>query len=705
MNIQKLINKNNWPKIYNLIITDKIDPNTKISNGNTITHLAAINNNSKIIKYLLKTHIISLEQSNDEGNSPIFLLAQYSYLDLLKICLTQNPNFLNLTNNNNQSILNILYNNFTFLKYILKLNPQIIIEDNIITKNIDDSKIKNDVNYNIIKLLLNNIKNNYNDSLLSYSISKNKIHISNLLIKNNYDVNQLDLSYQSPLFHAINILNYDLINLLISKNCNINYNGPEGDTNPMIFAIKNNIFKLIDLLLENNFDINSPDRYLNTSTHYALQNNQIKLSTIAKFIYLGDLNKNNINNQTPLHFLIKNYNFEDYNILIKNKKLNIFIKDNSNKRPIDYLLENNIHDFIDIIVDNYSSLINKNLYCKNINNQSCKEEIKKYIFKTKRSIPASDDDIKIKMIITQQNDFGLFNSDSFHNIIYLIILLKKYKNIGIPFQYPINDKIINDQILLNNNLFTSDSELIIFNLVKIYSEYFYDILPYLIIWKSKSQYFIHNNLGFLLKKCLLSNNIRFIIIKLTLITGTNSTHANVILYDKLNNTLERFEPYGTIPYLDFNELNLFIEKFGRENINEDLKFYNPTDILGNIGLQTISNDGEQIVKNLGDPAGFCLAWTLWYLEMRFNNPDVEPKLLIKDVVNNITDNSDINKDKLFIKFIRNYAVELDKEKNKFLKELGVDDNNIYNLVYSEDDLGKILKGVYREFDMIVEERY
>ena len=57
INIKKLINNNNWDKISNLIKLNKIDLGKKINDGNTIVHLATINNNDSIIKYLLNNNI------------------------------------------------------------------------------------------------------------------------------------------------------------------------------------------------------------------------------------------------------------------------------------------------------------------------------------------------------------------------------------------------------------------------------------------------------------------------------------------------------------------------------------------------------------------------------------------------------------------------------------------------------------------------
>jgi hypothetical protein len=90
----------------------------------------------------------------------------------------------------------------------------------------------------------------------------------------------------------------------------------------------------------------------------------------------------------------------------------------------------------------------------------------------------------------------------------------------------------------------------VYELANLYNHYFFELQPYLIIWKDKNVNYVHKDFKFLIQKCLLANKIRFVFIKLTLIASSKSTHANIIIYDKDTNVLERFEPYGFTPYID-----------------------------------------------------------------------------------------------------------------------------------------------------------
>ena len=617
-----------------------------------------------------------------------------------------------------------MYYDLDFIKFITKnkkLNGiNIIIDDvygeNIITKNIKKCSNSTDKHYQIIKLLLSKqkkyINQNSEKSLLCESIKENKKILSKLLIDKGYDVNKKDKLYISPFLYAVKNKDYELIELLIKHKADINYNGPEGDYNPMIHALTNGDDKIIDLLLENNFDLKNHNRYLETPLHYILSNNKKNYnpSLVSKFLYYGDLNAKNINGETPLHLLCKNYNLMNYNKIINNKKLDIFATNKDNKRPIDYVKGEHIYDFIDTVVTSYTNLIEGKINytdkCSNIESAECKKVLKQYIFKTKRSIPVVEDQIimnnKIKIITGEKAIHGLFNSDILHNVIYMITMLKKYKNIGVPFQYYFQDKKINDSILLeNNNIYKYESEDTISNLIKIYTDNFYELSPYLIIWKSSTQKYINPNLKIYLKKLLFNKDIRFIILKLTLVTETG-THANVLVYDKKTNIFERFEPYGVVPYLESDKLDDFLATWGKNVFNS--KYLSPKDIfknIGNIGFQTISNDTQQSVKKLGDPAGYCLAWTFWYLEMKINNPDTPTNKLLENSMKNILDNKDSDRNQLFIGFIRDYASNLDKLKNNFMINAGVNKNNMYNLVLTEDDHKRVLNKLSFEMKTLI----
>ena len=129
--------------------------------------------------------------------------------------------------------------------------------------------------------------------------------------------------------------------------------------------------------------------------------------------------------------------------------------------------------------------------------------------------------------------------------------------------------------------------------------------------------------------------------------------------------------------------------------------------MNNISFQTISNDSELNVRKLGDPSGYCLAWTFWYLEMRINNPNIHPKQLVKKAVHSINKENNKKRAKgkyVFIDFIRNYANKLDKLKNDFILQSGIEEYFLYNMVLKAEDQEKLMKNMVNAFNKIIQER-
>jgi len=735
--ITKLLNKNKWAKIYKLIKENKIDPNISINNTNTIAHLAAINNNHDIILFLLKEDPLILSMSGADGNSSIHLLATYGHTELLTKTLEHHPDYLNLINNAGDTVINILYQNYDMIHWILdNVKPTNIIKDNqagqnIINKNITKSSDINSIGYRIIKLLcdthLDEIKQ-HPGSFACMAAELDNLPILQLLINNKYDINRKDQQYLTPFIYAVQNNNLETAKIIIDAGCDINYSGPEGDQNSMIYSIIHKNINMIELLIENKFNMAIYDRNLQIPVHFALSPQYaMPVSCIYKILYYSDINKKNIYAITPFHLLCKYHDLTAYSEILKNKhaSVDIFVRDSNNKRPIDYINPANIHKLIDIIVENYANYIDNKCCLPNdtesgLHSKECKAALQKYIFETERSVPIKRDlktvGDKLKMINSVAGNVatnviqGSFNSDVYHNMVYTVILLEKYKNLGIPFQYYFHDKYQNDKIVLNDKYcaYVDKSDRIIWEIVNIYVNFFYEIQPYLIIWHTRDANYIHPKLKLYIDKCLKSKKIRFIMFKLTLIVNENGTHANILIYDKKTNTLERFEPYGIIPYIASDDLDKFIEAELCPLISGDVKYYKPIDLFDGVGMQVISNDDKQMVKKLGDPAGFCLAWTFWYLEMRINNPGIGQKELIKLCEDTILEDgltSDIDKDKIYIQFIRNYAHTLDVEKNKFMKSIGIVDTNVYNLVYNREDTDRLIRGLVERFETIVGDRY
>jgi hypothetical protein len=343
--------------------------------------------------------------------------------------------------------------------------------------------------------------------------------------------------------------------------------------------------------------------------------------------------------------------------------------------------------------------------CANNYNKKCINIIKTYILSTKRSYPGNQDKYKlqptIKLVTGNYINNSNFTPNSIHNILFTIEFLKAYPNLGITVQHMNHDKYINDLYKLSITPFTKNQNSIV-KIISTYIDFLYEVLPFLVIWKNKYENYITPHIGIYIRQLLKNNNINFILFKLTIIFNY-SYHANIIIYDKKYNILERFEPYGfiTVDSGDYDLDNFINDKIGNvisQFYNKEIEYISPKNYKQAASFQLISNDDIDNYKKIGDPTGYCLAWTYWYLEMRLNNRDVHPITLIeqsiynilKTNVNNIKDISVDDNNKIFIDFIRNYSNKLNTIKKYIMvHQIGIQHNNIYNIIYKKEDLNKI----------------
>lgn len=149
-------------------------------------------------------------------------------------------------------------------------------------------------------------------------------------------------------------------------------------------------------------------------------------------------------------------------------------------------------------------------------------------------------------------------------------------------------------------------------------------------------------------------------------TCLDSGHANYMLYDSVNKSLERFESFGKVistclnpPDLDIQIFELFKSKLG-----SDLVYYPPKSFLPANSFQTIQeNEKEWINRNEDEePVGYCAAWSAWYIDLRLSNPDVDREKLVKIAIKKLK-----SLPITFTTFIRNYSgmiAEVSKEIQK-----------------------------------------
>ena len=168
--------------------------------------------------------------------------------------------------------------------------------------------------------------------------------------------------------------------------------------------------------------------------------------------------------------------------------------------------------------------------------------------------------------------------------------------------------------------------------------------------------------------------IRFIIIPIG-IQLKEGNHANILVYDKKINEIERFEPNGSSPPYRFNYNDSMLDHLLQsklEGLIPNITYIPPKDYLPRIGFQYLDAYERNRVR-IGDPSGFCAVWTIWYAETRIQNKDIERSQLVRKVIRNAKRNA-IS----FKNMIRNYSGKIIQIRDAVLEKAGVDINDWLN---------------------------
>ena len=141
-----------------------------------------------------------------------------------------------------------------------------------------------------------------------------------------------------------------------------------------------------------------------------------------------------------------------------------------------------------------------------------------------------------------------------------------------------------------------------------------------------------------LNKCN-KNKKQFVIIVLIIrIKERQIDHANLIIIDLYNNTIERFEPYGqslpTIPNYTFYEKIIFnnLITFKDKYLGKKFKYIGPSEISPLYGIQSKVEFTEEGKKHIS-LRDLCLIWSIMYLHLRVLNPHLKPNKIVKILLN------------------------------------------------------------------------
>lgn len=685
--ILNLLNSDKIEKIneaYKIIKTNILE---SLLDGNSFLHILAIRGKNQLLDYVKKLDPKIYSKGNERGENILHLAFKNGYDDLGLKLLNFDEELIEFQNNS------YLY---PTIYTIERINTFEKIIDILLENGFTDqfNAIDDDKSNLVIEIILHMTK-----------IISNK-ELYNRYFKILKKITKY-IDFEQPTGDSIlNICilnrNFELAEYFIKKNCGINFANRKGLTplNALISMIVNgglNDYNLIDTLLSRpKFELKQLDRG-------GIKNEFIPLNQLFNLIIGYPQYKDEIEKIILLLLkYIKNFDVIDnfrntYGIYLADivylKKIDI------NKKIQEIIFKNSDPEYMNI--DGYSI----NSIKKNQLVDKCK------ILKDENSIEFPEIKRKVNHVV--------FNTDVIHNMLYFLYLLKKYPSLKVP-QYCMNVngetmkvngminkvKKVNGEIKVNhiNEETNKDIRENMSNLVNLVNYFFCDLGPSLILWYNSDLNYIHPKLSKSIKKLISDNDCRYIVIKISIIKNATILHANVILFDKNDLTYRRFEPYGTSVVADIDELDKqilsMIYKYVNSKKNQEksiekqkkIKCYRPQDYLELTRFQSISNDNHNDNKITGDPMGFCLAWCIWYIEIKVKNPTLSEKELIQKASSKIFA-SYCDSYSPYNDFIRDYAAMLDEEKNVLLKSFGVDFMEYYKKTFTDRQIRLISEGI------------
>jgi ankyrin repeat protein len=730
-------------KIFNLLVDNKIndfyqfikshpDINLDIYDENNIYVIQYLINYNQydIIKYILENFTIRLDIIDIDGRNILYTPIKFNLNKLFDLLLEYNKknigmNIIDIRDKlgYTASHYSVIFNNFYTLKKLYHNNCDLYIVDNE-KNNVLDLCFK----YNKENFILYIVENEFNkdiynflnvkgESLFYQSLVFEKTKISDYLINvKNYITNIMNIQeyeYGITILHQMVITNNNkYINKLLEYG--INYNIPDYYGNYAYhYAILEKNYDFLNKILEEQYNINYNNTNINGETllHLFLLNNdkndilQRYTDIFIKLVKNTNLNIQNNNGITSLHIIIEN---EYYNI-IKDilssgyKDLNLFISDNDNINGYERM--NNNKEFIEIVIDSFYNklkLISNDIdklnidwekYCANGDLNKllkvlrkkegktidvyCKDNIRKIILEEKRSIPDYNN-YKLNFENDIVMEKSCFYTGSTLDILFGLVYLHKNNNVDFILSYP----------LTQNTKLTE-----YYNKIGIDNSYKVEFNNIEIVWSYQKLIYMTNFDSLLLS--ILNKDTQFIVIPLGIEIAEGS-HANIIIIDKNNKTIERFEPNGSNHPRNFyyNPIlldNLLKNKF--ESLLNNYKYLKPSNYLPTVGLQLLEIINDNKCKNIGDPNGYCAVWCVWYTNYRLMNPDVKPNKLINELINNIKLSN-----KSFKNIIRNFSKKIVILRDDILNKYNKNINDWMNNNINDDIINNIEKDIIELFN-------
>lgn len=692
-----LIKNKEFTKLFKYIEDNPtVDLDIQDTTYNYFIHYVIMYNLYDLLNFILSNRTIRLDILDIEGHNLLYIPIKYNYINILKLLLeydskTIGVSIIDTRDNLNNTGLHycIIFNNIAMFKLLFSVvdesvfllafqrkNTSILLY--LLKKN-DYSKIFNTNGESLLQLAIT-----YgNDEIIDEIISNNTIQLI---------INNAEHEYGLTALHHCVILKKNKLALqLMEKGARTDISDYMGNT-PLHYAMIEQNYQFVEQVLLVPFNGDILNLNGDTILHLFLEDSNVNedntnlLSFLLILIKSTNLNIMNNSGNTPLHIIVKKnlFRIKQVATLLGTINMDLFIKNRDNVSILDNCNPKYKDELIGIVTDSYYNILTtlKNTnkltvdwekYCAtndiaNINKlwkkkgntaEHCKKYIENMIRTKQRSLPQYKQlDLQIDSGIYKD---GCFYTGSTIDILFgLVYLYNNYSNIVLLLEYPLtqNKELENYYKThgFNNKL---------------------DFLNIEINWSFQKIIYIANFDSILMNA---DKTRQFIVIPIGIEVAIGS-HANVIIIDNKNKTIERFEPNGKYAprQLNYNaELldSLLINKFSQ--LLSEYTYYPPIKYLPDIGFQILE---DEKCKKIGDPNGFCAVWCIWWTDMRLKYPNVKLFKLAKELITQIKLSN-----KSFKSIIRNYSQNIVEVRDSILKKHGLTIDDILNDKYDDTHL-------------------
>lgn len=540
----------------------------------------------------------------------------------------------------------------------------------------------------------------YKDDLDDHNIKLIK-HI----IKSDPDVVNVTDSYgQHSLMYAALGNHIGLFDFLMDNSANINTTIVTSKTShTLIYVIKTGTIELQEHIIKyiDQIDFSFVDHNLESFASYAAGTiNDLSMELFKKIIEWSDnLEKSNIFGNTILHILARNiYRFKEVEDILLNKKLDFSKVNTYGRQFIDYVNKDDIRVLYDFMLRYYDK--------HNTNSSKLDADVIIDKLLSKKRVDKKNDAIIVKY---SHADYSIFNNSWYNILIQMYNITKKYDEYGFPF-YNYDDIDLHKLIKCNRtkckkNEICTDKlthELCKYyvNATKKVEKYPSVYLQLNHLWYDKNSYIIPHKLYEALEY-VHKETEQYIFGFMLTINEENLNHANALIIDMNKKIAIRFETYGNYKdntIYNNSDIDNAYEKYLQSH-DKSFKYIRPRDYLPTISFQSVSQTDVYDYVKMGDPEGFCAAWTVWFIETYIiHNKRIKDKKDLKILCENLF-NKILTTHGSIIDYIRNYGNNLAEEEAKVVHdEIGINPERKYIKYYSKEDLSYIFEYINKNIE-------